>query len=179
MPYRFTQGLDLHTTGFGNSVRAVVGIPTPNGADFGGAIVDFDRHPYIAKNGYLYPGGSDYPEQSVQSCEGVLSVDNGSSESEVYSKDYSSSPSLYGIAGEQTEFVFEVGYDSTVECSWSLDRVVFAYIDVEDASGVSRMENVACTQLAPTSVIYHMWGQTDSWGSEGEKMLSIPWQETR
>lgn len=176
--YHFTQDLSITTTGFGNAVKVSVGIPKPVPSEVGGKVVDFDKHPYIAKDGYAYGDSSEYPEQAVQSCSASLVKHVDGSTSSEYSKTYSS-PSFWGIVGEPSEFVFEVGYDTTVECSWALTRVVFAYIDVEIDGSVSRMENVACTQLSESSAMLHMWGQTDSWGSEGETFLSIPWQEER
>lgn len=178
MTYHFTQGISMHATGFGNAVKASVMAPEPIASEYDGKVVGFDPHPYIAASGYI-SGGSEYPEQDVPSCIGSLVLSaNGSTET-VYERDYGERPSVYGMAGERYDFVFEVGYGSTAACSWTLPRVVFAYIDVERNGIVTRMENVACLQLSESYATARLWGQTDSWGSEGERFLSIPWQETR
>lgn len=187
MGFHFEQSISMRRTGFGNSVMASIGAPTPIASEFepivgqGCRIIDFDRHPYLAASGYGVPGGSTFPEQDVESCDGVLSVrmNHGSSEV-VSSRDYLESPSFWGISGEPDSFEFEIAYDTTAMVGWSLDRCSFAFVDVEDADGVvTRFENVACLQMEPASTTFRMWGQTDSWGSEGEKVLFIPWQDTR
>ena len=178
MGYHFTQELSMHATGFGNAVKASIGAPKPVPSEYNGRIVAFDQHPYIAASGYI-SGSSVYPPQNVSSCTGALVLSaNGDTET-VYERNYKTKPSVYGMAGEQYDFVFEVGYDSTAACSWTLPRVVFAYIDVEKNGIVTRMVNVACLQLLESYADARLWGQTDSWGSEGEKFLSIPWQEKR
>ena len=186
MSFHFTQSMSVRKTGFGNSVVAEVGTPTPIASEFeqlagaGCSIVGFDAHPYLATSGYGNLDGSDFPEQSVLACDGVLRVYDGSSTVDVSDKDYSAQPSFWDIEGEPGSFGFEVQYDSTVEVTYSLDRCSFAFVDVADSDGnVTRFENVACLQLAPVSTTFRMWGQTDSWGSEGEKVLFVPWQDTR
>jgi len=52
---------------------------------------------------------------------------------------------------------------------------------VELNGEVTRFENVGCTPSSAYGVrtMFRMWGQTDSWGSEGERILVIPFSFDR
>ena len=188
MAFHFTQSLPLRRTGLGNAVKAELGVPTPVAADFveyageGCKVVDFDRHPYLAASGTGNLDEEVTSTQPVETCDGVLLRDVEGTTTTIWEKDYLTSPSFWDIEGEPSGFEFEVDYNSTAMVSYNLDRCSFAFVDVEDELGnVHRYKNVGCQPAAEwqASATYRMWGQTDSWGSEGEKILFIPWQDTR
>ena len=180
MSYHFTQELTIHQTGAANSVRVTIGVPTPVADDFveGSELVEFNQHPYIGKDGY---GGveSEFPEDPVESCKGSLVKHYLGETSTVYEKDYGEHPSFWGIAGEETQFEFEVGYDTTVYVDWTLDRVVFPLVVVEKNDKRYMFENVPCLFTGESDGMLRMWGETESWLSEGEKILFWPYLNIR
>ena len=180
---RFAQELKISRIGFGNTVQVDVGTPYPLSECFeplvgkGCSVKCSDKYPYIAKNGYYLNQPSDFPELAVDECFGRASRDYMGESSVIWERDFSDT-SYWGVSGLKSSWRFEVGYDSTVRARWSLDRVVFQKIVVRDSKGKDHeFKNVPALSSGEESVMLHMWGQTDSWGSEGKRILFIPWQE--
>ena len=200
MTFRFTQELTIRKTGFGNTCMAELGVPTPVAGDFweGSKLVEFDQHPYVAKSGWGNPDPSEYEDVTVETCKGVLIFHQGGLTIPRMTMDYST-PQFWGLKGqddaeglelddhvwvnsELTQITFQAAYDSTVYVAYDLSRVAFQSVKVEKDGKVREFKNVACLPKDPwhqASATFRMWGQTDSWGSEGQKFLTIPAREIR
>jgi len=196
---KFTQDIQIFRLGFGNSCKAVIGTPTPDPDSLitGSKLVRFDRHPYIAKDG-CGNQGEIYDEQPVQSCHGVMVHHYDGLTETIVDMDFDTSRAFWGLPGynslpglwhdnrvrvgdDMTEVFFEIDYDTSILIIWYLDRVCFQYVEVELNGEVTRFENVGCTPSSAYGVrtMFRMWGQTDSWGSEGERILVIPFSFDR
>ena len=201
MTFHFTQEISIRKTGFGNTVMAELGVPTPIAEEIlpGSRLVRFDQHPYLARSGWGNPDGSVYPDQPVDSCTGVLIYHLNGITEEIMVKSYDEHPTFWGMKGQEdepglellpnvevdttlTQVTFEVDYDSTIYAAYDLSRASFQYVDVEKDGEYMRFRNIACipkSSWRQAVATFRMWGQTYSWGSEEEKMLTIPFREVR
>lgn len=185
----FYQDISIERTGFGNNIRIDIGDPyipdrcfAPIAGD-GCKVIDYDRHPYIAASGYGIPGTDfDFPELAVTRCMASMSIRYGDSYQPLpaYTREYTLSPSRWGVAGEKTSFDYTVAYNSTIEAQWWLNRVVFYKVHVMRSDGaVMTFSNVPAREGGNKNAMFRMWGETESWGSESQSMLVIPHKEYR
>lgn len=200
MTYHFTQELTIRKTGFGNTVMAVLGVPTPIADELlpGSSLIDFDRHPYVARTGWGNLYGSEYPEEAVSSCTGALVTHYAGFTRTPMAMDYSV-PQFWGLVGQDaadglvladnvsassdlTEITFECDYDATVYVAYDLSRAAFQYVKVEKDGEEHEFSNVACLpkdSWRQAVATFRMWGETYSWGSEDMKFLTVPYTTVR
>lgn len=200
MTFHFTQRISIRKTGFDNSCMIELGVPTPIADDFvqGSTLVGFDQHPYMATYGWGNSYGSDYPDEVVDPCRGALVVHYAGLTRTVMSTNYER-PMFWGLGGqsgaggvwcddgvsvndELTEVVMNVDYDSTLYAAYDVSRAAFQWVKVEKDGETFEFKNVAClpqSSWRQATATFRMWGETKSWGSEGQDYLTIPFREVR
>ena len=201
MTFHFTQQISVRKTGFNNSCLVELGVPTPIADDFvpGSTLVEFDQHPYMATSGWGNLDGSDYPDEVVEQCVGALVSHYDGLTKTIMMMDYSDKPMFWGIGGQSraagawcddgvsasddlTKVKVDVDYNSTLYVAYDVSRVAFQSVTVEKDGVLHRFKNVAClpqSSWRQAVATFRMWGETKSWGSEGQDYLTIPFREIR
>ena len=195
LPVYFTQSITVKRTGFTNGVKVEIGDPVIDLESFDAAmraaygdgyavrsIDGQDITPRMAGSGGSgHPSGIELPDGSgapLDSCT-VSLVKSGQGIVAIYAKDLNATPSYWNSTYEPRAFESSVPYDSMELFSYSCMRMVFSYVDatLEDGRNVQVADVAALPKDGGQSVWFRQQGQTDSWGSEGQKTLFVPWQD--